>query len=255
MPRPGFQHLQYCFAGHLRDPAGCPAPEGIEDRRLKIYRELFYNNVADTLASSFPVLRRISSDAAWHRRVRDFYARHRCTEPQFYRLAEEFLRFLHAGRGAHADDPPFLFELCHYEWVELALSVSPLELDAPGDGDDLIEGRVRVSPLAWLLVYEWPVHRIGPESLPRVKPLQPTYLLVNRDRRDEVRFLEVNAVTARLFNLLEQGHWRRGRDALRQLARELGHPQPQAVTREGERILRDLQARDILLGARPQRSG
>ena len=55
-----FQALQYRFAAHLRDPEHQPAPEGLEDRRLKIYRELFYNNVEDFLQTAFPVLRRIT---------------------------------------------------------------------------------------------------------------------------------------------------------------------------------------------------
>ena len=60
---PDFQKLQYAFAAHLRDPAAHPAPAGIEDRRLQIYRELFYNNVEGLLASNFPVIRRVLGDA------------------------------------------------------------------------------------------------------------------------------------------------------------------------------------------------
>ncbi len=38
------EDLQRRFAAHLRDPATAPAPEGIEDRRLQVYRELFFDN-------------------------------------------------------------------------------------------------------------------------------------------------------------------------------------------------------------------
>lgn len=72
---PRFQQAQYQFAAHLRDPEANPAPADIEDRRMQIYRELFYNNIEDFLANAFPVLRKISSDEIWHARVRDFYAR------------------------------------------------------------------------------------------------------------------------------------------------------------------------------------
>ena len=61
-----FQRVQYRFAAHLRDPKRNPAPRGIEPRRMKIYRELFYNNVEGFLANAFPVLRRITPDARWH---------------------------------------------------------------------------------------------------------------------------------------------------------------------------------------------
>ena len=56
---PEFQRKQYAFAAHIRDPDGAPAPEGIEDRRIAIYRDLFFNNVSQLLSNTFPVLRKI----------------------------------------------------------------------------------------------------------------------------------------------------------------------------------------------------
>ena len=249
---PRFQQLQYRFAAHLRDPERNPAPAGIEDRRLQIYRELFYNNIEDFLANAFPVLRRISADDVWHARVRDFYARHQCHDPIFHRVAAEFLKFLDEGRGEHPDDPPFLRELCHYEWVELALSVSEVELtpELADPNGDLLAGRPLVSPLAWTLSYEWPVHRIGPDAIPQSPGEQPTYLIVNRNRQDQVRFMEINAVTARLMQLLEEDAESSGAELMTRIARELNHPQPGAVVEAGAEILRDLRERDILLGAR-----
>ena len=249
---PRFQQAQYQFAAHLRDPEKNSAPADIENRRMQIYRELFYNNIEDFLANAFPVLRKISSDDIWHARVRDFYARHQCHDPIFHRVAAEFLAFLENGRGEHPDDPPFIRELCHYEWVELALSVSELELtpELANPNGDLLAGRPLVSPLAWTLSYEWPVHRIGPDAIPDVPDAQPTYLIVNRNRQDEVKFMEINAVTARLMQLLEEDAESSGAQLMAQIARELNHPQPQTVIDAGAGILRDLRERDILLGTR-----
>ena len=249
---PRFQQAQYQFAAHLRDPESNAAPADIEDRRMQIYRELFYNNIEDFLTNAFPVLRKISEDDVWHARVRDFYARHQSHDPIFHRVAAEFLNFLENERGEHPDDPPFIRELCHYEWVELALSVSELELtpELANPNGDLIAGRPLVSPLAWTLSYEWPVHRIGPDAIPDAPGDQSTYLIVNRNRQDDVRFMEVNAVTARLMQLLEEDVTSTGAQLLMQIANELGHPQPQAVVDAGADILRDLRERDILLGTR-----
>ena len=57
-----FQKLQYAFAAHIRDPEHRAAPAGIEDRRMGIYRELFYNNIEDFLATAFPVIRALTAD-------------------------------------------------------------------------------------------------------------------------------------------------------------------------------------------------
>ncbi len=51
-----FIQQQYDFAAHIRNPEQNPAPAGIEDRRMGIYRELFYNNVEGFLSNGFPVL-------------------------------------------------------------------------------------------------------------------------------------------------------------------------------------------------------
>ena len=86
--------------------------------------------------------------------------------------------------------------------------------------------------------------------MPSVPPEQPTYLIVNRDRHDQVRFLEINAVTARLTTLIEAEPEATGRELLLRVAAELQHPDPEAVIAEGARIFAQLRERDILLGTR-----
>ena len=249
--KPAFQRLQYQFAAHLRDPEKNPAPKGIEDRRLQIYRELFYNNVEDFLANAFPVLRALTPDPRWHAMVRDFYARHQCHEPQFHKIAEEFLRNLSDERGVVEGDPPFLRELAQYEWVELELGVSEEKL-TPALADpngDLLAGTPLASPLAWTLAYDFPVHKISPEFQPTVPGPQPTLLIVYRNRHDNVKFMEINAITARLMQLIGEEP-AAGRALLERIAAELKHPQPASVVAEGGKILRELRERDILLGTR-----
>lgn len=248
MTRPAFQRVQYRFAAHLRDPARHRAPAGIEARRMKIYAELFYNNVEGFLANAFPVLRRITPDVQWHALAREFYARHESREPLFHRIAGEFVQWLQRRR-ARRGDWPFLAELAHYEWAELALGVSAddaaaMRADPKGD---LLSGAPVVSPLAWSLRYRYPVHRIGPGFLPGEPPAQPTHLIVWRNRQDEVKFMEANAVTARLLELLGR-RGATGRAALARIARELKHPQPEAVVAQGAAILAGLRERDIILG-------
>ena len=80
-----------------------------------------------------------------------------------------------------------------------------------------------ISPLAWPLAYDYPVHRIGPDFLPKRPDAQPTHLIVWRNRRDEVRFMEANAVTARLMELMKPRR-ATGRRLLSRIARELKHP-------------------------------
>ena len=60
-----FQKKQYEFAAHIRDPEHNPAPDGVEDRRMAIYRELFFNNLLKLISNTFPVLRKLHRPEHW----------------------------------------------------------------------------------------------------------------------------------------------------------------------------------------------
>ncbi|HHJ16353.1 MAG TPA: DUF2063 domain-containing protein [Gammaproteobacteria bacterium] len=247
--RPAFIQRQYEFAAHIRNPDRNPAPAGIEDRRMGIYRELFYNNVESFLANGFPVLHELMDDSDWHALARDFFASHHSHSPLFMEIPREFLNYLEQERGERAGDFPFLYELAHYEWVELALSIAENDDDlAAATQGDLLDGQPVLSPLAWPLNYRYPVHRIGPDFIPAPADEQNTYLLVYRGSDDEVGFIELNPVSARLFALLQETPAPSGRQALRQIAEELQHPDPDVVIAGGAHILDEWRQRGIVLG-------
>ena len=245
---PQLQNQLRAFAAHIRNPAQSPPPAGVEDRRMRIYRELFFNNLNGFLRDSLPVLHAVMAPDAWQSLVRDFFACHAAQSPFFRDIPREFLRYLDEQRGDLADDPPFLRELAHYEWVELALAVHEDPAPPPGldPTGDLETGRPLVSPLAWPLCYRFPVQRISSAYQPHTPPAEPTQLLAYRDGQDEVRFLELNPVSARLFALLTEGC--RGADALDCICAELRHPRPEQVRAGGQAIMKDWRARGILLG-------
>ncbi|MEN8108896.1 MAG: putative DNA-binding domain-containing protein [Pseudomonadota bacterium] len=250
--QPEFTRRQFAFAAHIRDPEHQPRPDDVEDRRMAIYRELFYNNVEGFIANTFPVLRQLLDDTAWHTMVRNYFAHHRAQTPYFLEIPREFLAWLENERTPQADDLPFLQELAHYEWIELALSISEESVDADDvdpDGDP-VDGIPVLSPLAWHFSYVWPVHEIGPDSIPTNQPEQPTCLAIYRDRNNEVGFLELNPVTKRLLELVETSNAGTGRALLTRIAGELNHPNPDVVIEGGAGILQQLLEKDIISGTR-----
>lgn len=245
---------QFGFAAHLRDPQQAPAPEGLEERRLQIYRELFYNNLEGLLASNFPVIRKLLGDERWHALVRDFYREHRCHTPLFPELGKELLRYLETRQAGERGDPPFLLELAHYEWIELALALDEQEIDAvPHERDgDLLAGVPVPSPLAWPLAYAWPVQQLRAEFQPTQAPPQPTFLLVVRDRTDKVQFKAIDALGFQLMQALHDNEaGLSGRALLEALATQLGVADPVAFVAGGAGLLQQLRARDAVLGTRP----
>ena len=218
---------------------------------MAVYTELFFNNVESLLAANFPVIRSLHDDAAWRDLVRAFYRDHRCHTPLFTDIARELIRHLETRAAAGAGDPPFLVELAHYEWAELALSLDETDLASiPRDErGDVADGIPVVSPLARVLGYRFPVHRISPDFRPAEAPAQPTLILLTRDAADRLHFLEIDALTALLFERLRENTTRTGRACLDALLTELGRDEP-ALRDSGLSILRRLREREALLGTR-----
>lgn len=246
---------QDALAAHIRDPERVPPPSGIEERRLKIYRDLFFNNVDSMLAGNFPVIRRILGDDGWHAMIRGFLRDHDCQTPLFTELAREFLRYLderHHDAGADHRDPPWLRELAHYEWVELALQISDARVDdiAHDPDGDLLDGCPLVSPLAWPLAYVWPVHRIGPDHRPLMPPDAPTLLMLRREPDGAVTFHALTPLSFRLLQRLDEAPELSGREQLRALAAEAGAPDVAAFVADGAAMLATMRAEGTIVGVR-----
>ena len=247
---PGFRETQLDFAAHIRSPEAHARPADVEPRRMKIYVQLFYNNIEGFLASAFPIAKQVLGDDRWHRLVREFVHRHGSTAPYFLQISQEFLTFL-ADRAPDDDPlPEFLLELAHYEWVELALGVSELEIPDIGydPQGEIYDSYLVISPLAWCLAYEWPVHQIGPEHRPIERPANPTELIACRRRDDTVSFMEVNAATLSLVQRLQDGAT--VRQALEGIASEMPEADSKVVYERGIATLERLRHAQIVLGCR-----
>jgi hypothetical protein len=226
---------QLTLARFLRNPGQQSPPAGVEPRRLKIYADLVYNNIEGFISGGFPVLRSLYNDSAWHVLVRTFIDQHRCHTPYFLEISQEFVQFLIEDYRPLPDDPPFLAELAHYEWVELALDVAEAELPDTVAIGDVLAVVPHLSPLAWSLSYRFPVHRIGPGFRPAAAA-EPTYLVVYRNRDDRVHFMELNAATARLLEKVRDNRTDTVRVLLESLAGELDMSVTSILSFGGEQV-------------------
>lgn len=247
-----FRDIQQCFTAYVREPLINSPPSAVAEGRAAVYADLIFKNLDAMLSSCFPVLHRVLLAAPWEGLVRGFLAHHRARTPLCSRIPSEFLRYL-VARPIADGDPGFLRELAHYEWLELEISYDLRELaEIPIDPEaDPCDHIPVLNPLARSMVYSYPVHRIGPAYMPEAPPPESTYLVVFRARDDSVAFAQLTPVTARLVEMIETNTAAQaGATLLRQLSDEIRHPQPETLLRHGRDILRDLQQRQLLLGAR-----
>jgi uncharacterized protein len=175
-------------------------PSGQASRAQTIYSDLVFNNFDSYLSGFFPVLKSLTSTDQWHSLVRDFIQHHPCQTPYFLAIAEEFLQYALNGQSAFSQLPAYAPELAHYEWVELALDIA--DLPSPSNNprlpaEEWLHTRMQLSPLAWCLEYQYPLHSVGPSN-PNPAPEKSTYL-VYRNPDDAVKFMHITPASAALL--------------------------------------------------------
>ena len=249
---PEFQKKQYDFAAHIRDPQNVAAPDAVEDRRMGIYRDLFFNNLLNLISQTFPVLKKLHTRDQWRKIVRKFMVQHQAKTPYFLQIPGEFLEFLQTEYESDERDFPFLADLAHYEWAELALSVSEETNDIEHidpDGD-LLVGIPAKSISCWAFAYQYPVHRINQDYQPTEPGEQPTILAICRKSNDDMDFMELNAVTARLLELIGENETMSGKQLLVQLATETGYTDVDAFIQHGATAMQDMRMAEVVIGTR-----
>jgi len=242
-------HQQQTTMGlYLRDPDHCAPPAEMDPARAQVYRDLVFANLSALLSGTFPVLVSILGDDGWRSLVRIFLRDYRARTPKFGEIAQEFVEFLAAEPPALTEGawPPFMTELAHYEWVEMALQQSEAEPLPVSDAGLLLERPLQISPLAWPLAYGWPVQQVGPDYQPQIAPAQPTLLLVRRAPDWSVKFSALSPLAWRLLQRIDELPELTGREQLQGLALEAGADGSDAFMRDGLALLQQMQGEGVV---------
>lgn len=193
---------QEAFAAHIRNPDKHPKPADIDDQRMQIYRDLFFNNINGLITQAYPVLSALYETKEWHNLIRDFYQKQNNKTPYFTEIATDFLHFL---KDRPIDSKrPFISELAHYEWLEMELEK---DMQKPNyqavDGQQLRDKVPVVTPLISLHSYQYPVHQISKNYQP--KQSEDLYhLMVWRNRNHRIHFAQLNDISKQLLTQLQK---------------------------------------------------
>jgi len=202
---------QEAFAAHIRNPSKYPIPEGIEEQRMQIYRDLFFNNINGLIKQAFPILKSLYPTEEWIDLIRDFYQKEHNKTPYFTEISTEFLQFL--NQRPMDVNRPFIQELAHYEWLEMALEKDKNKpLYQAVDTQQLCDQIPMITPLIKIQSYQYPVHQIGPKYQP-IESKGNNHLMVWRNRKQQIKFACLNKISTLLMTQL-QLHKYSGQQAL-----------------------------------------
>ncbi|ABV86829.1 DUF2063 domain-containing protein [Shewanella pealeana] len=243
-----FVKVQQNFMDCIKDPSLQP-PEGIEARRMKIYRELFFNNIDGFISNAFPVLKSLYKEHDWLDLVQKFFITHDCHSPIFLEISQEFLLFLQTEYEATEIDPPFMLELAHYEWLELVVAVAQDNAKHRLITSSDIENKTLcIAATAKIAQYAYDVQHISPKYQPQQPAEQAQFFCIYRDENDDVSFLHLNPLTAQVLAYLSLHESLDYKALLEWLVRTFSHIDSDVLTQGCLQLLTDLSHKGIIKG-------
>ncbi len=196
-----FKSIQHDLGAWLRGQDSSSQPfDNVEPRRLAIYKRLIHNNIQQFLRAGFPVLQEVLSAAQWQRLSANFIAHHQAHSPLFSEIGAEFVDFIatiNAPQRVQDELPPWLFELAHYERLEVDVLHANFD-DSLQAVETVTESTVlHLNSTAQVAIYNYPVASISRTELPTQELAEPYCILVYREPgAEQVRFMQLNSMTA-----------------------------------------------------------
>lgn len=199
-----FQKTQLAFTEYLRKTETSVKTDKQHPRQQQIYRDLVYKNINQCIADTFPITKNIISDNDWHIMIREFICSHHLQTPYFLEICQEFLVYLMHTRKPLLTDHPFMRELAHFEWIQLAIDIADINFPESQNNVTPTENSLwKVSPLVVGLTYSYPVHIIDECYLPTKSSAYPTHLLIYRNRNDDVQIVATDHLSLVIVQLLQ----------------------------------------------------
>lgn len=208
---PNFQQTQTAFTHWLRHPTQAALPADVLPERMHTYRELLLNNVTHFVDSAYPVTKALLPDTLWRRLVIDFFEQYHCKSPYFYDISLHFREFISVHSEPELTKTPWLIELLHFEWSEMAADLA--EVPNPSTEPDVQladeslwhapDTPLQLAMPTWPLAYQWPVASWTVATPLEELQMSPQTVLLWRNADDHVCTLIVQPIAAWLIERLQ----------------------------------------------------
>ncbi|MCF6332082.1 MAG: putative DNA-binding domain-containing protein [Draconibacterium sp.] len=236
------------FAQYCRDGKDL-AILGAKQERLPHYRRLIFNVVKDAMETTFPISFKYIETEIWDEMVYNFFSWHKCSEPQVWRMPEEFFEFCKSQNYAEKYNLPFLFDLLYFEWLEVELyMMEDIQYPKFKKTENWLTEKIAVNPEHKIVKLEYPVHLEKPFDAANKKG--DYFLLIYREKESgRVQFANLSVLFTFLVEnivLCEQ--------TLEEIFNDIlyifGINDLEMLQTEAFTLLRDLQARGFVLGVK-----
>ncbi|MBM4279693.1 MAG: DUF2063 domain-containing protein [Deltaproteobacteria bacterium] len=219
--------------------------------RQLVYRDLVRNTLGDVLRRACPHARRLAGEDVFSRLIARFLDERAPTTRLLHAVAGEFTAWLATLPADALPDASFA-ELCHFEALEIDVTLSPTARQEPPSAGlipDVDEaGIVVVDPSTRLCVYFHPVHRVTASTTAWPSPLSSPALLCCFQRAEDFAVVIVSPAVARI--LVAAGEGVSVGAALDRLAAEAAGSEAVFDRRRARADLTDLQRRGAVVGFR-----
>lgn len=233
---------QYCRTGKEIN-----LPGAIQEN-LSHYRRLVFNVVKDALETTYPISFKYIDNEVWNEMVYNFFSSHKCSDPQVWKMPEEFYQFCKVNNYNEKYSLPFLNDLLYFEWLEVELymmeDIPYPEFIKVKPG---LKHRIGINPEHQLVKLDYPVHLEKPVDT--IDKKGDYFLLLYREKDSgRVQFMNLSVLFAFLLESISTGE-----KTLEQILNDIlyifGINDIELLQKQVFKFIGDLEKKDFVLGA------
>lgn len=234
---------------HEMPPPDKAAMLRVGTARFGVYRKLVHNRMRNAIRDFIPrSLARLGRER-FRRDFADFMHERAARSPYLRDVPAEFVAFAGPRWGSDDQVPRGIADLARHELLEFDVRNDPRGGEDDTGAPLALDRPLRFDGSARLMDYEHAVHRVSVDEADTT-PISPgrTHLLVYRDARGKVRYLELTAFARAVLERL-LGHGDVVEGGLRQACESLGVSLDDEHLATAAQLLADLADRRVMLGA------
>ena len=221
---------------------------GARTERLPYYRRLVFNVVKDALETTYPIAYKYIDNEFWNTLVYDFFANHKCQDPQVWRMPKEFLEFCKRQDYAELFNLPYLNDLLYFEWLEADIYMME-DINYPAFSESIDwdnNNKIAVNPEHKIIKLEYPVHLENPEVATNKKG--DYFLLIYREKDSgKVQFISLSVLFTFLLENIVLGE-KNLAEIFNDILLIFGINDIRLLKKESYKFLDDLNIRGFVLG-------